>query len=558
MLLSLPALGDLASSGGIVLPRPPVLPEIRPGTWEDLKPFQRRGVPRLVGWRRGHLWWTTGSGKTRAAIIIALAEPGPIVVLTRASTRGQWLAEFRSISTVDPYVVLPEGETPVGYPSLGVYLRDYGYPRNPTNALRGLNRTGRVVIIASWGALLNDSFYDICRTLLNGMTLIGDEVHNIRNHRHYDPEPIPGTTKFKFVQRRTIAARARFLSDYASRRYGLTATPIYNFYRDLWAQFQFVEPGAVGRYHEWAIRFCDGHEEDGFFVDNGVSNVNALWDYASGRVDIVSYDELKLYLPALTRITTQLTAADLEPARAVTTKAFQDASRALAKSVARGEGADDLTEAYLDAQSTRAASRKSKYAGRRAAELVGEGKRVLVLAATHDDVDRIAMYARRALEESWPSTRAGPGAGWQLWVGDGRDTPSARAVLQEQFLAHQSGGALIGTVDAWGEAYNLHNAHWGIAPKLPWTWGQIRQLEGRGHRLGGRLPMTWEYVFDDSDGDRNLMAKVYGKIDNIAKMLSDSQLLGVQDTIRGGTVDDVVESFFDRLLAGDLSELAGL
>ena len=81
--------------------------EVQPWTPAFVLPYQRDGIALAIGRRSAHLWWPGGSGKTLAAILWALAEPGAVVVVTKAATRLQYASEVSRFTGLRACVLAP-------------------------------------------------------------------------------------------------------------------------------------------------------------------------------------------------------------------------------------------------------------------------------------------------------------------------------------------------------------------------------------------------------------------------------------------------------------------
>jgi len=72
-----------------------------------LTQYQKDSI--VFGWPclGNHFWHTTGAGKTLTGLITALSVPGPVVIVTRASSRIQYAREVERFLNVRAYVVRP-------------------------------------------------------------------------------------------------------------------------------------------------------------------------------------------------------------------------------------------------------------------------------------------------------------------------------------------------------------------------------------------------------------------------------------------------------------------
>lgn len=515
-----------------------VLPELRPWVWPWLTPYQREGIAFAAGRRNAHLWWSCGAGKTAAAIAWAVAEPGPVLCITRACARRQWASEVRRFSTVEPYVVLPASAQGVGTEPMEAYLQ------------RCEEGGSRPFVIMGWDTLHDDVLYERLATLLPRMSLIFDEIHEAKDYRRFDPDPVrtaDGGVLMRFKRRATIAARAAFLSPKAIRRLGLTATAIPNRIRDLWAVLDLVEPGCAGKFWDFARRFCAAVEGDFGWITDGASNLDDLRLLAEPRAHVVRSEEVHALLPALRRTTTFLSPEDLSRSDAEASAEIRRAAR-WAGGGSGTEGSSRKT-ALLEARLVQAAARKVKYVSTAVCDAMASGQKVLIFTGRRRDVETLRERIVATMQRDWPALRPGVGSGWKVWAADGSTPPDERETIRDEYMAHRGPACIVGTGDSWGESVNLNDTDRLIVVLLPWTWGQIRQWEGRVRRLGMSRPCLVEYVVAVGTIDERISSVVLSKLGAIGEILPDEQIAEVRDAVRGGTVETILDGLLDRLLA---------
>jgi len=498
-----------------------VLPEVRPWVWPWLTSYQKVGISFAVGRRNAHLWWSCGAGKTAAAIIWALAESGTVVVITRASARRQWANEVRRFSMVTPHVVRPPSQLKDGEQGLTEYWKE------TTRA------GGRVFLIIGWPSLRDDETYKSLMRLPS-FSVVWDEAHLAKDHKRWDADPrIDGSVGF--LRRSSIAARAGFLAPKASRRLALTATPMPDRVRDLWSQFDIVEPGCVGRYWDWAVKFCGAYEGQYGWDDKGASNLPSLHQFSAHRTHIVRSEEVYKLLPPIRRLTTYLSVTEL-------TRADKDAGtevRRAAKGARGGTGTEDNEAAcsLLEARLMHSAARKSKHVAESVVELLRDKQKVLVFTGRRRDVTTIFNKITK---------QAPPGT--VLWAADGETPPDERETIREKYMDAPGPACIVGTGAAWGESVNLHDTDRLIIVLLPWTWGQIRQQEGRVRRLGMQRSCIIEYIVAEGTVDERISGVVLDKLAAVEAVLPDEQVTEVREAVQGGTDDNVIDGLLDRYM----------
>jgi SNF2 family DNA or RNA helicase len=305
--------------------------------------------------------------------------------------------------------------------------------------------------------------------------------------------------------------------------------------RDLWAQFDIVEPGCAGRYWAWAQKFCGAFEGQYGWDDRGSSNLPALKDFAAHRTHVVRSEEVYKLLPPIRRMTTYLSATEL-------TRADKDAGvevRRAAKGAGGGTGTEGTEAAknLLEARLIHSAARKSKHVAESVVELLNDNQKVLVFTGRRRDVTSIFDRIRKQAP-----------AGALLWAADGETPPDDRETIREDYMAAPGPACIVGTGAAWGESVNLHDTDRLIIVLLPWTWGQIRQQEGRVRRLGMQRSCIIEYIVAEGTVDERIAGVVLDKLAAVEAILPDEQVTEVRESVQGGTDDNVIDGLLDRFM----------
>jgi len=175
--------------------------------------FQQRAASLGLCYGRLLLLDDVGLGKTISALaaLTSKGAPLPAAVVVQAHLAEQWVEEY-----VEPFTHLRahviKGTKPYDLPEADIYIFRYSN-------------------IAGW--------VDVAAT---GMfrSFIMDEVQEYRHGR--------GTNK---------GQAGSMFANLAEFRMGLTATPVYNYGAEMWNVMNFIEPGALGSWEEFAIEWCD-------------------------------------------------------------------------------------------------------------------------------------------------------------------------------------------------------------------------------------------------------------------------------------------------------------
>jgi intein/homing endonuclease len=366
------------------------------------------------------LWWATGAGKTLGAIVWAVSEPRPVVVLTNGSARRQFAGEVTRWTTREPFVVRPLSSRRKSDETLTQYLL----------------RSSNPFVILGWESLHDRDTYAVLYHLVAGASLILDESHSVKDHKRWEAptveiNPKTGKERTIWVRRQTVASLASWLCPRAARRLETTATPIPNRVKDLWAQLDCLEPGSVGRYWDWARKFCGAYEGKYGMLDEGATNLDVLRTYVGQRAHIVGPSIALEGVPAMHRKTTTIPASELTGIDAEARAALRKAAKE------RGAGRDS---AILEAKLMATAARKNPVVARRVVEALHRGEKVLVFTGRRRDVGSIHARIQEAVGEAFP-----------LWAADGETPSDAREDIRLAYMAHVGAACIVGTGDAWGE-----------------------------------------------------------------------------------------------------------
>jgi len=113
------------------------------------------------------------------------------------------------------------------------------------------------------------------------------------------------------------------------------------------------------------------------------------------------------------------------------------------------------------------------------------------------------------------------------------------------------------TIDAVAESIDLQSTDRGIVAALPYTPGQLVQLEGRWSRIGGTRPVTIDYPVAEGTVDEAIEYELLGKLEAVEASGADTESDGV-DTLSGGMrePDEVVIARMSKWLEAAAKEAA--
>ena len=495
----------------------PSQPCVRPGLARAAQPWLREWVPGFltsyqregIAWALGkpsqscHFHWSAGSGKTLGAIVWNLAAgPSLSVVVTKAAIRPTWARELETYTQGVHSEVL-DGET-------------------PGDLVGSIPLDRPVVLVTGYDTL--PGWIDAL-VKLRPHSVVFDEIHKVKSHRRWQAE-VGNGARVSFSLKENQAAACYRLSRIAKRRLGLTATPVTDRVRDLWAQLDLVHPGEWGTYWDWARRYAGATENTfGGMDDRGKSNLAELkrrLSYVSHRVP---YSLANRDLPPKRRLVTYVKVCDQN-------RAEGGISKELKKAAKFGP------TAILEARLMEAASRKRKVVLAHARDALEGGLKVVIFTGRRVDCERL-----RAEAGDWRDL-----SGLFLFSGHGGDSPEAREKIRRDYMAALGPALLVGTGDAWGEGLDLQDTDLAIFAMLPYTPGQVIQWEGRFARLGQKRPVLIRYVIAEGTVDEHVAQILLGKLPAVEKAIDSDEIAGLGRELIGASEEELVASLVDKIM----------
>lgn len=459
--------------------------------------YQRDVIAFGTGRGSANYWLPPGAGKTICALVSALVQPGPILIVAPANVRDTQYREIVRCTSATPFVLKPVAERRVKdtWQDLDSYLIES-------------ERSGfRPVLVVGWSQI-TDALADLVS--VPWRSVIWDEAHMAKAPK-----------REKWIQDENGRPRARKLHNRVSsayelglripRRFSTTATPVRNRMIDLWMQLTLVEPAAWGRTSSrFAFRYCSASAgEYGGLVYGKPSNLPELRERLRHSTIIVPHGVTHAELPEKRRQVIRV-----PPETQVKRLARSKADVEREKAQARRDGGTETKR--LDSASAKRGAVKDLVI-----EHLGTGKgKILLFTGRHRDCDQLG-------EELARRTKA------QVWVADGRTPIEERKAIQDAYMAHPGPCLLVGTYQAWGTGLNLQDTDVILWAMLPETPGEVDQGEGRGHRRGVLRPVLVVYTVAVDTYDEEVAERLLSKLPAVDAIVGAGSTTGLADSLQG-------------------------
>jgi hypothetical protein len=477
----------------------------------------------------------TGSGKTVSAILWAAAHPhAPTVIVTRATTRGQFAREVARFTRYEAFPVKPTAEVRKrdrwqGVADYVAWCRDNDQP--PWLVVGWENVADHVDALLALGVqnlVLDESHKGKSDKRWEVLPLAEDDaaaIASIKARGGFVKPAQNGEGIVGILPRENTVTAVATLAKAASRRLATTATPVSDRIRDLWGQLDLLEPGAWGPFGVWARRYADAKPgQYGGLDTSGISNPEELVGRLAYVLHRVDHATTHAQLPKKRRESMYI--APVEQCDAA--PGFTREQKAAAANGA---------SAVLELKLAEAASKKRKAVLNRIAEHVDSGHKIVVFTGRRRDCDDLATSIRGACRKA------------TVWSAHGGHSQQERQDIKDEYRAHSGGCVLVGTGEAWGTAVDgLQCTDAAFFVMLPYTPGQLTQWEGRFTRLGQDRPVVIYYCIAEGTVDEHVTSILLTKIANAEQVADGGSLDGASEALAG--LDDP-----DAIMASILSKI---
>jgi len=358
----------------------------------------------------------------------------------------------------------------------------------------------------------------------------------------------------QMLQKKALKWSQAFRSIARKRTILLTATPMRNRLRSLWALLDAAHPRAWGSQYEFRRRYCDAYDGDYGLVDGGVSYPDEL----AARLGAVSvrrtWDDPRLahLRPTLnrSRLDVEITAADRR-------RVFDAAVEGLRDNLKSRDGKGDGMQIALMGRLRRqigllkaqwlATGHHPGHTETPLEQVLSEGDRVIFWVWHKEN----AEYLYRKLKDmDYPVDKV---TGESL-------SKKRREVLHEwQYGDHTQPRALVATIGALNAGVNLTTARVAVFIEYDYAPLMVQQAECRHHRHGSKFDEVYAYYLQVPGTIDERMAEVLLEKTEEAEAIlgSDSQTEQMRLLVNGyedynKSDDDILSEAARRLMEGSV------
>lgn len=441
----------------ILLPsyQPPPIIGLKPG--QSLRRYQCQAIDLLH--HRGSLLLGDegGLGKTytAAGFLCTHIDSLPAAVVCDSHMQRQWEEKVTGFTHLRVHVV--DKARPYDLPPADVYIY-------------------RLSQLAGWIDIFKKGIFT---------TVIYDELQGLRT----------GTATDK-------GTAAQVLSSQAKYRFGLTATPIYNYGTEMWNVMQFIDELVLGAYTDFHREWCShtGHIDDPKALGTYLREQHAMLRRLKSDVG--------LELPKVSRIVEHV---DYD---AKTVQSIEDLARQLAIKATRGTFIERGQAAReLDLMVRKATGVAKAKAVARFVRLLVEAGEPVVLTGWHRDVYDIWL---EDLQDLRPAMHTGS------------ETAAKKCKEVDRFMSGDTDVLIISLRSGAGLDGLQHRASVVVFGELDWSPGIHEQIIWRVDRDGQSKPVTIFFLVTEAGSDPDLM-DVLGIKASEARQIVDPHL-GVRTT----------------------------
>jgi SNF2 family DNA or RNA helicase len=502
-------------------PFPP--PPLHPFFTKTLRDYQQRGAELMLSRPGFMLTMQMRTGKTPTSIAAACSAQhtgkiDTVIVCYPAGVAGEWERQLQKFANI-PLVRL------TSYDDL-----------DPAeiNRLRG----EAFLWIGCHYEILDQRFKDLHR-LIEGrkFAVLADEIHACKNRKAGRTKALRSLASayMNKAQMGTGDDAALIPSGHCVYRWGVTGTPMRNRPRDLYSIFDFIQPGGMGGYWNFAKRYCAAFKDTYGWNDDGESHEEELAARLKWNSYTVTRAQVASHLPKSER---QVIACDMRDAEMKKYRRLEKQLAGVVASSIKGNADPDSGQARdaLKELATATSMSKIQTAVERLAYHTSRGVKVLAFANYHETLsaldtalDTWNQAARDVGDTTPPHFCAG---GWMM--------PAKRKEVVDKWRACPGPAILLVNTLSSGVGIDLSDADGAVFLELAWVPADFLQAEDRIQDVhqGKRVTPAWyEYLIVKDTIDEAMAGALLKKIRSIDKVVGGTVESGqVANTLRGSDV----------------------
>lgn len=486
------------------LPEPLVMPPVvfPPNIIERFRPYQLHGAAALATYPGFMLSFDLRTGKTitvlgAAAGLMTTGAIDSLVALCPSSVEGEWVRQPKQWIGLDAVVM--EGIKPF------------------TDAeVAELAAKPYLLLVCSY-ELVGRRYKDILRVVAGRkFAVVGDEIQNAKNRKSGRFEAVKALSRDPGCQ----------------RRWATTGTSMRNRPSDMWGIFDFIQPGCMGTFFQFAGRYADAREGEFGWDYSGSSNEGELAARLSMMTYRITRADAGQYLPPSERRTFLCTMS--KEATAV----YRAQEQANAGAIKRALTAADPSAAGVGVLKKLAAATsgaKMPTAIERIQHHCEErGVKALVFATFHESLKRLWDIIEPDIGDGPLEVPAFCAGGWML--------PDKRRKVIEAWKQTPGPAVLLANTLSSGIGIDLSDADVAIYLELCWVPADFIQSEGRIqdiHQGKRKSPPLYEYLLCKGTVDADMGLALINKQNVINAVVGhDAESGGVVSALRqSGAVD---------------------
>lgn len=318
--------------------------------------------------------------------------------------------------------------------------------------------------------------------------------------------------------------------------FGTSATPIFAHTRDLWTQFELLNPGSYGRgRRDFDTRYCSAYQ-------------SAFGGWENKGTSVFAETELRERMSHFMLKRTRMELLGPEAPFTCEVMVIEPSKKLAKTKFGVGIGLREQLAATLP--------HKVDPIVESVLNDVSEGSKCAIFTTTLQNADTLEAAVIKALESRDFRSRADLVRA-KVFRGDGRIPGEARADLAEAFVAHEGAAVWVGTTTSAQMGISLAGAvtiH--VADIMP-SPAELLQLRERPNIVGRKMPLALILYAVEGSIDESIAESLKATLPNLEKVLADGDAKRLREAIGYAeqTVDEAYAAWKLKLADVDVDDL---